>query len=265
MRKTKHCFIRLSHVLFLDRFAERLAHSDDALTRDQIEAGAVNVKTVFWKEVGVEHRTNKRDYNNLFEAAASDPRFSGINPSYIVQYDDSRLYDMWKKGKSSFVKANAKFYVSGQNSEDFYEFCDGNLDAACLEICTIVKPELAAFVRGEDEIDSMNLPGSHSDVPANKSAKWQDQVIRTVNRLADIFVGTPVTVSSARTRSTEAERRDEDQLIDRIGKMHLLIEQVKERQRKDALSGTTDPTLAVSLRKYLQRLQRYEDQLDGQL
>ncbi|POM63771.1 Hypothetical protein PHPALM_20785, partial [Phytophthora palmivora] len=112
MRKTKHCFIRLSNVLFSDRFAERLAHSDDALTRDQIEAGAVNVKTVFWKEVGVEHRTNKRDYNNLFEAAASDPRFSG---------------------NSSFVKANAKFYVSGQNSEDFYEFCDGNLDAAYLE------------------------------------------------------------------------------------------------------------------------------------
>ncbi|POM65032.1 Hypothetical protein PHPALM_19339, partial [Phytophthora palmivora] len=179
MRKTKHCFIRLSNVLFSDRFAERLAHSDDALTRDQIEAGAVNAKTVFWKEVGVEHRTNKRDYNNLFEAAASDPRFSGINPSYIVQYDDSRLYDMWKKGKSSFVKANAKFYVSGQNSEDFYEFCDGNLDAAYLEICTRVKPELAAFVKGgirpEDEIDSMNLPGSHSDVPANKSAKWQDK------------------------------------------------------------------------------------------
>ncbi|GMF48694.1 unnamed protein product [Phytophthora fragariaefolia] len=166
------------NVASVERFAERLAHSDDALTHDQIKAGAVNANTVFWREVGVEYRTNKRDYNNLLEAAVSDPRFSGINPSYIVQHDDGRLYDMWKKGNSSFVKANAKFYVSGQNSEDFYEFCDGNLDAAYLEICTRVKPELAAFVKGgihpEDEIDSMNLTGFHSDVPANKSAKWQD-------------------------------------------------------------------------------------------
>ncbi|KAE9101073.1 hypothetical protein PF010_g14572 [Phytophthora fragariae] len=72
----------------------RLAHSDDTLTRDQIEVGAVNAKTVLWKEVGVEHRTNKMDYNNLFEAAASDPRFSGINPSCIVQHDDGRLFGM---------------------------------------------------------------------------------------------------------------------------------------------------------------------------
>ncbi|KAE9310420.1 hypothetical protein PR003_g20271 [Phytophthora rubi] len=94
MRNTKHCFIGLSNVLFSDQFAGRLAHSDDTLTRDQIEVGAVNAKTVLWKEVGVEHRTNQMDYNNLFEAAASDPRFSGINPSCIVQHDDGRLFGM---------------------------------------------------------------------------------------------------------------------------------------------------------------------------
>ncbi|KAG1712453.1 hypothetical protein DVH05_000201 [Phytophthora capsici] len=55
--------------------------------------------------------------------------------------------------------------------------------------------------------------------------------------------------------------QDEDLLIDRIGKLHQLIGQVQERQRKTELDGHVDATLAVSLTLYQQRLQQYEERL----
>ncbi|KAF4127332.1 hypothetical protein GN958_ATG23480 [Phytophthora infestans] len=174
LRKTKHCCIRLLNVIFSDRFATRLASSDDAATRDQIDTSEVNQNTSFWKEVAKEFQTNTTDYNGLF--TFNDPRYIGVDPSVIVQHDAPRLYDMWKKVNTKYIKAFSKFDVSGQNSNDFYEFCDGSLDAAYVKVCIKQKPELESYVKGgmheEDEIDSMNLKrSSNGDRSSRKSTK----------------------------------------------------------------------------------------------
>ncbi|KAG3086006.1 hypothetical protein PI124_g18367 [Phytophthora idaei] len=79
----------------------------------------------------------------------------------IVQHEISKFYDMWKKVNGKNIKAYNKFYVSGQNSNGFFDFCDGNLDAAYVRVCLKDKRELVAYVNGgmlaQDEIDSMNL------------------------------------------------------------------------------------------------------------
>ncbi|KAF4142078.1 hypothetical protein GN958_ATG08712 [Phytophthora infestans] len=249
LRKTKNCFIRLMNIIFSDRFAERLARSDDTVTREQLDVGEVNDKSTFWKDVG----------------AADNPRFGNINPSMIVHHDDAKLYDMWKKDNAKYKKAQAKNFVSGQNSNDFYIFCDGNLDTLYLKICTEVKPELEHYVNGgmhpEDEIDSLKLAVSRRITPTNKTTKWQNQVVCTVTRMADYLMGAPVTSSTASlsTRGTQ----DESQLIDRIAKLHQLIAQVKESQRKPEMDGATDPSLEASLLKYQQRLHRNENQLEA--
>ncbi|ETP26555.1 hypothetical protein F441_00836 [Phytophthora nicotianae CJ01A1] len=102
LRKTKHCMIRLLNILFSDHFAEKLASSDETATRDQIDAGEVNQKS------------------RVLEGT-NDPRYEGITPSVIVEHNTTKLYDMWISVNGKFVKALARFIVSGQNSNEFYD------------------------------------------------------------------------------------------------------------------------------------------------
>ncbi|KAG1684911.1 hypothetical protein DVH05_010177 [Phytophthora capsici] len=173
---------------------------------------------------------------------------------------------MWKTVNSKYVKAYAKFYVSGQNSNEFYNFCEGKLDVVHLKACLQVKPELEEYVRGgmreEDEIDSLGLCGGKTKRLTSTSSKWQDGLLKTVNRLADIVIGGGQ--NAAKMPPSEKPiptSQDEDLLIERIGKLHQLIGQVQERQRKTELDGHVDATLAASLTLYQQRLQQNEDRL----
>ncbi|ETI47812.1 hypothetical protein F443_08086 [Phytophthora nicotianae P1569] len=265
-RKKKHCPIRLLNVLFSDQFAGRLGASDDAATREQLDAGEVNAKTKFWQDVGDEFWNNTSDFNNICDDAASNPRFATIDPSVIVQHDSAKLFELWKMINRSYVKANSKFYVSGQNSDDFFAYCEGNLGALYLRICTKIKPELAAFVYGgmcaDDEIDSMNLGENRARTPGHKSVKWQDQVIKTINRMTDFIVGAPLPASTAPQKATGGGD-NEDQLIDRISKLHQMIDQVKNNLRKSEQEGIADTGLAKTLRMYQSSQQRYEEQLEA--
>ncbi|GMF61665.1 unnamed protein product [Phytophthora fragariaefolia] len=119
LRKTKHCIVQLLNILCSDQFIQRLISTDAAAIRDQIDAGEVNQRTTLWKAVGVHHRTNTSDYNNLFAAAANDPRFNGVDISYIVEHETVKLLDLWKKVNGNYMKTYAKFFVSGQNSAEF--------------------------------------------------------------------------------------------------------------------------------------------------
>ncbi|ETK87691.1 hypothetical protein L915_07911 [Phytophthora nicotianae] len=265
-RKKKHYPIRLLNVLFSDQFAGRLGASDDAATREQLDAGEVNAKTKFWQDVGDEFWNNTSDFNNICDDAASNPRFAAIDPSVIVQHDSAKLFEMWKMINRSYVKANSKFYVSGQNSDDFFAYCEGNLGALYLRICTKIKPELAAFVYGgmcaDDEIDSMNRGENRARTPGHKSVKWQDQVIKTINRMTDFIVGAPLPASTAPQKATGGGD-NEDQLIDRISKLHQMIDQVKNNLRKSEQEGIADTGLAKTLRMYQSSQQRYEEQLEA--
>ncbi|KAE9017753.1 hypothetical protein PR002_g13303 [Phytophthora rubi] len=223
----------------------------------------VNQRITLWKEVGVQHRTYTIDYNYLFAVAANDHRFADIDPSHIVEHETGKLYELWKKVYGNYAKAYPKFFVSGQNSEEFYNFCSGDLDVAYLRVCVTEKPELEAFVRGgmheQDEIDSLGLAALPP--PSTKPSKWQDEVLKTVNRIADIFVRAPAVVAPPSIAATTPAPHEEDVLIDRIAKLHQLIDQVKDSQRKSEQSECVDSTLARSISLYQQRLQHYESQL----
>lgn len=197
--------------------------------RDQIDTGEVNQNTSFWKEVAKEFQTNTTDYNGLF--TFNDPRYIGIDPSVIVQHDAPRLYDMWKKVNTKYIKAFSKFDVSGQNSNDFYEFCDGSLDAAYVKVCIKQKPELESYVKGgmheEDEIDSMNLKrSSNGDRSSRKSAKWQHNILTTFDRIAEVLIGNQSS-TVASTKAVTPNTDEEDMLLGRIAKLHQVISQVK--------------------------------------
>ncbi|ETL94271.1 hypothetical protein L917_07727 [Phytophthora nicotianae] len=245
-RKKKHCPIRLLNVLFPTSLRGAWVHQ---MTQQHAN-----------------NSTQESDFNNICDDAASNPRFATIDPSVIVQHDSAKLFEMWKMINRGYVKANSKFYVSGQNSDDFFAYCEGNLGALYLRICTKIKPELAAFVYGgmcaDDEIDSMNLGENRARTPGHKSVKWQDQVIKTINRMTDFIVGAPLPASTAPQKATGGGD-NEDQLIDRISKLHQMIDQVKNNLRKSEQEGIADTGLAKTLRMYQSRLQRYEEQLEA--
>ncbi|KAE9060442.1 hypothetical protein PF010_g30216 [Phytophthora fragariae] len=138
LRKTKHCCIRLLNIIFSGYFASRIASSEDTATRAEIDTGEVGYRMRLWKKITDHFCNNKTDSNGLF--VVDDPRFDGINPAYIVMHDAARLYDMWKKVMSKYGKADAKFFVSGQNSEEFFNFCEGSLDVMYLKACLDINP-----------------------------------------------------------------------------------------------------------------------------
>ncbi|KAG1698361.1 hypothetical protein DVH05_014864 [Phytophthora capsici] len=172
---------------------------------------------------------------------------------------------MWKSVNGKFVKVLARFNVSGQNSNEFYDFCDANLEVLYLRVCTSVKPNLMEFVSGgmheEDEIDSLNMTISEKHVARVKSSKWQDQVLTTINRMVDILGNTPQPAVALSTSHISREALDEDVVLGRIAKLQQMIGQVKENQRKMELSGISDLSLAKSIDLYQQRLQYYESRL----
>ncbi|KAG6954612.1 hypothetical protein JG688_00012268 [Phytophthora aleatoria] len=172
LRKTKHYWVRLLYALFSDRFAIRLASSEDAATRKQIDAGGT----------------------------VNNPLFDCIDPSKIVLHEIPRLYGIWKKANRKYVKAYSKFYVSGQNSNEFYSFCEGNLDIVYLRACSAIMPGLEEYVRGEtreeDEVDSLDLKGYSKRARSSKSLKWRDGLLKTINRVVDIDIGDKTTTTT---------------------------------------------------------------------
>lgn len=111
----------------------------------------------------------------------------------------------------------------------------------------------------EDEIDSLSVTAL--PLPSTKPSKWQNQILQTVNRIADFFVKAPAVVGPRSISGRAHAQPEEDVLIDRIARLHQLIDQVKESQRKSEQSGGADPALARSISIYQQRLQHYETQL----
>ena len=108
------------------------------------------------------------DYNRLW--TDGDERYDCIDPSVIVLHSTSKLVAMWKHVNGKYVKALAKFTVSGTRSSDFLGFCGGCFDVAYLRACLQVKPNLTAFVQGGmyacDELDPLKRTQSRGVVVA---------------------------------------------------------------------------------------------------
>ncbi|KAF1780849.1 hypothetical protein GQ600_3541 [Phytophthora cactorum] len=182
--------------------------------------------------------TMRTSYSLLF-TSQKGPRNNGI-PSMIVQHEISKFYDMWKKVNGKSIKAYNKFYVSGQNSNGFFDFCDGNLDAAYVSLCLKDKTELVAYVNGgmlaQDEIDSMNLQHGYSEI---------------VHRKQSAGVALP-------RRTAQADSLDEeDVFLDRIPKLQRLLDQVKDSMRRAATENEDVSVLVRSLALYTKRAQCY--------
>jgi hypothetical protein len=150
-RRTSGCMFRLLNILFVQLFFDRLLSLGNLLRRDELDEGG----TMFWVDVATAFCSDTTDFNRLI---SDDAVFEGTDPSQHVTHSAEKLKRMWKEVASKFVRAEANSKVSGQGSNDFWEFCDGNaavyyLDRWC-EHRQAGREFSAANIYPEDEDDS---------------------------------------------------------------------------------------------------------------
>ncbi|RLN46980.1 hypothetical protein BBJ28_00010039 [Nothophytophthora sp. Chile5] len=164
-RRTSGCMFRLLNVLFSLLFFDRFLSLGNLLRRDELDEGG----TTFWIDVTTAFCADTTEYDSLI---SDDAVFEGVDPSVHVAHSSDKLKRMWKEVASKFARAEANSKVSGQGSNDFWEFCDGNaavyyLDRWCdhrragREFC-------AANIYSGDEDDSTQEGNGRQQKPNNR-------------------------------------------------------------------------------------------------
>ncbi|KAF1779211.1 hypothetical protein GQ600_11676 [Phytophthora cactorum] len=81
----------------------------------------------------------------------------------------------------------------------------------------------------EDEVDPLDMKGHGKRAPSTTRLKWQDSLLKPINHVVDIVIRDQTTTTTPQPNSSAPRPEEEDTLIDRIGKLHQLFHQVKER------------------------------------
>ncbi|KAG6952537.1 hypothetical protein JG688_00013237, partial [Phytophthora aleatoria] len=132
----------------------------------------------------------------------------------------------------------AKFTKSGEHGDDSYDYCD---DAYYLRECLEVKPDLIHFVEGgildEDGFDSIKRPSKGKPLLQSPPAKkLKCELVESVKKLTDkLKLFTP-------------------SYVDKILKMHQLIEHAENRISFLQSKGESTNALNVSLALYREKL-----------
>ncbi|EEY66830.1 uncharacterized protein PITG_17398 [Phytophthora infestans T30-4] len=112
---------RLLNVLFSDRFFDTFLETGHQLRREELDQGG----STFWTDVATEFGSDNNEFDTLI---SDDEVFEGIDPSVVMAHSAAKLQRMWKEASSNFARAEAGSKVSGQNGQDFWDYCNGRTD-----------------------------------------------------------------------------------------------------------------------------------------
>ncbi|KAG3006694.1 hypothetical protein JG687_00010951 [Phytophthora cactorum] len=131
-----------------------------------------------------------------------------------------------------------RFTKSGEHGDDFYDFCGRALDVYNLLECLDVKRDLTEFVEGgmlgEDEFDSLKRVAKEMTIlQSSPTKKLKCKLVESVKALT-------------------AKLEPAVSTVDKIMKIHQLIEHIEERIA--ALQYTSVTSLTVSLSLYREKL-----------
>jgi hypothetical protein len=175
--KQIQCPFRLVNVIFSGRFAARFAALFAKRTRADLDA-PVSAEDKFWKDVLVVFLDNTpcEELDNLTAAhPALDP--ANIDPSDIVQHTVRQLRQIWGSTHGAYRKAHIRYTTTGTNGADFYEFCEGRVDALYVHLHLDRKPELVGAVNRElpdDVFFESSGTSQHESSPAVNNKRKSD-------------------------------------------------------------------------------------------
>ena len=152
-RKEVQCPFRLMNILFSDQFAERFAETGNTASRELLDTGMAGNDQHFWKSVQaafISPVPNAEFDEFMFkDDVVLSLQTDDIDPSKIVQHDWKKLRTIWKASNSEYKSALSRFTVSGTHENDFWNFCNGRLEAYYLHKLLSLRPNLVGFVEAE--------------------------------------------------------------------------------------------------------------------
>lgn len=213
----------LINVLFSDEFAEKFATIGNMADRQTLDRGAAANDKEFWKEVqdAFVHPW-ETDYGNLLVRDGDEIMEANrhIDPGVIVEHDWKKLRSMWKQTNADYKAALTRFTLSGTHDDNFYNFCNGKLDAYYLRQYLQVRPELNGMVEAdlpEDaQVTSENL-GSSSDNSSSESIekpvrkRKTDQVAEAIREFGNSKMKIELSKQKLHFLELEEVRRDKEE------------------------------------------------------
>ncbi|OWY92987.1 LOW QUALITY PROTEIN: hypothetical protein PHMEG_00037775, partial [Phytophthora megakarya] len=125
-KRTKGCMFRLLNVLSSDLFYEALLRTGNQLSREEIDQKGSTA------DVAASFGADTDEFNIII---SPESIFEDIDGSFAIVHSAAKLKRMWKEVSSSFVSAEPKSKVSGQGSNEFWDFCGGRADMYYLDRC----------------------------------------------------------------------------------------------------------------------------------
>ncbi|KAE8877564.1 hypothetical protein PF005_g15470 [Phytophthora fragariae] len=125
-KRTKNCMFRLLNVLFSDRFFQSFLASGDQLSRSDLDRGG----STFWCDVAAEFAALDIEFDSLI---SDDAVFEDVDPSQFMVHSSAKLQRMWREVSGNFARAEACSKKSENQSDDFWDFCDGRADVYYLD------------------------------------------------------------------------------------------------------------------------------------
>ena len=231
-RKQSQCPYKLLNVLFSDAYAEEFAHLGDKADRKLLDTGKAGrdqgfyerVEDAFWDDDNREFGMLKFKEDKYFAK-------SEIDPGIIVNHNWKKLRAIWQQLNKTYQDAYRRFTKSGNNSSDFYEFCNGRKDVYYLRLLLHQKPQLHATVKAglpdSCALTSDEAIPSARPTPRKTKDSGYESVVSALNSLAD---------PEGKKRKMEilvredARKQNEEERKDREEERKIRAEQREEKE-----------------------------------
>ena len=174
-RKTIHCGFRLLNIVFSDQFVERFARLGNVASRAELDTGKAANDELFWCDV--QACFVDTEANDVGQLQFDDELFTdrSIDPSIVTEHDWKKLRSIWKKLNSGYKLALSKYTTSGQHEDEFYSFCNGQLDVFYLRKHLQLKPDVNGFVEADLPEDAFKNSSDRTSSCSSKSRKRKQQ------------------------------------------------------------------------------------------
>ena len=273
-RMTIDCTVRLLTILFSDAFCARIARSDASVTRQKIqrEAYTAPLDSRFWQQVKSEFLTNVIDYNKV--PGTPNPRLAPLKPWRILKHDTVTLYAAWKDVNERYTNALRGFATSGiseQDGKDFFEYCNGQVDTYYLRVCLHAKSKNTPMADGctsQQKITVGSLKRSAADafpqLDPPKAYRPCKIAAKVVSSGTNVILREDVSPTSIPVSSSVVDVDvDINLILDRLVKLHTLIDQIKTSLYKLETDGRSDRDLEASLMLYQRHVRQCERRLEA--
>ncbi|KAE8892887.1 hypothetical protein PF011_g14021 [Phytophthora fragariae] len=253
-RRTRNCMFRLLNVLFSERFFQAFLASGNQLSRSELDQGG----STFWRDIAAAFDALDIEFDSVI---SDDAVFDDVDPSQTMAHSAAKLQRMWREVAGKFARAEAGSKKSGDNSNDFWDFCDGRADVYYLHLWCEHRGSgrefCAANLYADNEDDSQK-EGMHQGKTVNRKRRKTSQAdaLATLADSVAQIVASEITKAQEETWKEQALLLRDQRVAHKLEMLAGILQRTKEevsrllqvvRSRTDASSDNEDEVDAENL------------------